>query len=650
MANKLNNCFLINAPAGSGKTTQIKSMIYQSIIEHPKDNILCITYTNRAADELSCNIHHPNIFIGTIHSFLDFFMKRYFFHKEILVLYFQFFEKIIQQRISNPEEKENISTSNQKYIEKFGNLNFDEVQKNITNIYYAKSPFSSLYYGGLSHDDLVIFSKHIFDTIPVIKKRISSKYQYVFIDEYQDTSADVLNIFFESIVGSKSKLYLFGDKMQQIYKNYDGSFEDKFDLFDTNTNLTTNYRSVPNIVNLLNKIYNDTDYNQTSSTKINHELSTEPPKVIIGNSVKELVKIREDEPDSLVLFLFNKEKFKEIGAFNLFNSFQKMEKYSYGREFTPNDILTISYDENPDPLIKLLYLITELYSDYKKNQLGLIIQKMRNNTPIISNESFNITTHSKKILLSEKLNEIFVVLASKEKTISNLLEIIRDTSLIDINYLEAIFQDQEYCEALEVPISEILAVTNYLTQPKISTQHGVKGESHNKVVFIAEDSSRNPVVHMYRFFEMWGKLDISFTEIQKHYYSYIKELFKLQDSINTRIYDLNKDLYNENEKIILESASSIFQKFEQDPMFNFLCIDDYKKFFENPGVTNAKKCLKENTVYGILSAYKLFYVGCSRAREKLTILIDQSKLLGDEQLQINKFLSLGFEVSITSNY
>lgn len=46
MASKLNNCYLINAPAGSGKTTEIKSMVQRCIIDNPKDNILCITWIN----------------------------------------------------------------------------------------------------------------------------------------------------------------------------------------------------------------------------------------------------------------------------------------------------------------------------------------------------------------------------------------------------------------------------------------------------------------------------------------------------------------------------------------------------------------------------------------------------------------------------
>lgn len=46
------NIYLVNAPAGSGKTTRIRKMVERHLREQPDDNILCITYTNRAADEL----------------------------------------------------------------------------------------------------------------------------------------------------------------------------------------------------------------------------------------------------------------------------------------------------------------------------------------------------------------------------------------------------------------------------------------------------------------------------------------------------------------------------------------------------------------------------------------------------------------------
>lgn len=187
MANKLNNCYLINAPAGSGKTTEIKSIVQRCIIDNPKDNILCITYTNRAADELSKGILSKNVFIGTIHSFLHFFLKPYFAHQDILELYFEIYGAQISERIDNKSQKESIAESNARYIEKYGKLDYDMVRNNIKVLSYNESPFSSLYYGGLSHDDLIGFSKAIFNRYPVIKKRMTSKYQFIFIDEYQDT-------------------------------------------------------------------------------------------------------------------------------------------------------------------------------------------------------------------------------------------------------------------------------------------------------------------------------------------------------------------------------------------------------------------------------------------------------------------------------
>ena len=109
MAKRLNNCFLINAPAGSGKTTEIKSMVQRCIVDNPKDNILCITYTNRASDELSKDIVSKNVFIGTIHAFLHFFLKPYFAHRDILELYFEIYGALISERIDNKDQIDTIA-------------------------------------------------------------------------------------------------------------------------------------------------------------------------------------------------------------------------------------------------------------------------------------------------------------------------------------------------------------------------------------------------------------------------------------------------------------------------------------------------------------------------------------------------------------
>lgn len=214
--------------------------------------------------------------------------------------------------------------------------------KTVKVLSYNESPFSSSYYGGLSHDDLIGFSKAIFNRYPVIKKRMTSKYQFIFIDEYQDTMSDVLKIFFESVHNTKTKLFLFGDRMQQIYKNYDGSFEESFELFDTTKALTTNYRSTKSIVNILNRIYNDPAFVQNISEKMRSTDSDFDPRIIISHSIQaEIENLRKTDPDTLILYLFNKERFSDIDAIHLYDAFNSMEKYSFGKAFFPCHLRTV---------------------------------------------------------------------------------------------------------------------------------------------------------------------------------------------------------------------------------------------------------------------------------------------------------------------
>lgn len=649
MANKLNNCYLINAPAGSGKTTEIKSMVQRRIIDNPKDNILCITYTKRAADELSKGILSKNVYIGTIHSFLHFFLKPYFAHQDILELYFEVYGAQISERIDNKDQKESIAESNARYIEKYGKLDYDMVRNNIKVLSYNESPFSSLYYGGLSHDDLISFSKAIFNRYPVIKKRMTSKYQFIFIDEYQDTMSDVLKIFFESVHNTKTKLFLFGDRMQQIYKNYDGSFEENFELFDTTKALTTNYRSAKNIVDILNNIYNDPALVQNSSEKMRSAKSDFDPRIIISHSIQaEIESLRKSDSDTLILYLFNRERFSDIDAINLYNAFDKMEKYSFGKAVSAVDVLTTHYEDNPDSLLKVLFCIVELLRLYKAQQYGSIIQILKGNKSVFSKDSWNIKTHNDKETVFNSIKQVFNIIESENKTIADLIRGLANVHLLNEAYLSGIVDDDDYKLAELVPVVEVVHVADYLCNPRVSTQHGVKGESHDSVVFVAEDSSSNPCVAMYRFFEMWGRIQISAKTLNQFYYDFAAEVDNIQQSIGIKGSELKKGTYIANEEMIKAKLHTVFDRFKDDPYFQFIYGADYESYFSKPGVTKAKDCLKDNAVYGILSAYKLFYVGCSRARKNLTILLDSSKIQGNFELQKKRFEEMGFQVISSS--
>lgn len=62
----VDNIFLVNAPAGSGKTTWIRQQVEQYLLQNPYDNVLCITYTNRAAEELGRDLDRKRVYFGTI--------------------------------------------------------------------------------------------------------------------------------------------------------------------------------------------------------------------------------------------------------------------------------------------------------------------------------------------------------------------------------------------------------------------------------------------------------------------------------------------------------------------------------------------------------------------------------------------------------
>lgn len=311
MADEVNeNIFLVNAPAGSGKTTWIRQQVESYLLRNPKDNILCITYTNRAAEELGRDLEQSRVYFGTIHSFINDFIGSFFSHKEIIDLYWEVYETQIIERIKNTEQKETWTEGAERYKEKYGSLDLDTVRSNINKISYNETPFNSLLYGGLGHNDLITFTKLAVDRFPIIKKKISDKYQLIFIDEYQDTSAEVLHIFYTSLVGKKSKLYLLGDKMQQIYKNYNGEFEEKLETFNRSVNLSINYRTTPKIVDILNYIYNDEALKQCPYEKNSNDTMAFSPKVLIVSDVEKAISdFRKTYEDALLLYVSNRARF-----------------------------------------------------------------------------------------------------------------------------------------------------------------------------------------------------------------------------------------------------------------------------------------------------------------------------------------------------
>lgn len=641
------NIFLVNAPAGSGKTTKIRRMVDTHLREHPDDNVLCITYTNRAADELSKDIESDKVFFGTIHSFINHFISSFFSHRAIIDLYWEIYKDKIVERVENVEGKDSIRESNERYIEKYGRLDIQTIYNNIQEITYNEAPYNSLYRGALSHDDLLSFTKIVVDRFPVIKRKIADKFQLIFIDEYQDTSADVLHIFYEAMKDGNGKMYLLGDKMQQIYKTYDGSFEKEFLTLNRSKNLNTNYRTTPYIVSILNYIYNDETYVQISYQQNKDEdMSYFPEIIITAVPNEEIIKKKLEYPEAMVLYLLNRDRFYGIGAENLYDAVRGMEKYKHGKKYSAIDVLTNLESNNPDKLFVLLFLFMKISTDYRKGLYGQVLRVIKEHKNQLNTSKYSVKQHKDKKNVKLLLENVLGVFEQGNNKIIDFLNHAKEMDMINEEYIEEILGDEDYATVLEISLQEFHNLVSYLYNPHISTQHGVKGESHDTVLYVAANSKHDPVVNISKFFDLWSSYEVKLTEFELFYYAYMDMLNNIETNIDMKISDMKKEDYTRHKEYILQRVNTFLETYEENVYYKALIKADIEKFIGKDGVTNAKACLKENLVYGALSAYKLFYVGCSRARKNLSIIIDKKDIQGFEERLVNKFEQCGFNVIV----
>ena len=635
------NLFLVNAPAGSGKTTWIRKNVRKYLLQNPNDNVLCISIHNRAAEELGKDVDSNRVYFGTIHSFINDFIGSFFSHESILELYWEVYKNQIVERIENVSQNGNWAESNMRYIEKYGGLTPEIVRSNITMISYNQAPFNSLYRGALGHDDLISFTRLAVERFPVIKKKISDKYQVVFIDEYQDTATDVLQIFYSSMIGKKSKLYLLGDKMQQIYRNYNGEFETYFNIFNKSINLSVNYRTTPKIVSILNKIYNDECYKQTAYEKNKDENMDFLPEVrIVTDIEKNVSELMEQYKDSLILYLSNKSRFYNIGVGELYDAYSGMEKYSFGKKYNAVDVLTKEEIRENDALLSFLFTVNIIVDYFTKEFYGEVFRIIRKAGTYFNYEKFIIRKHIDKHLVKDKLDDIVALYNELSTTVDDFLSLCVEKKYIREEFYSAVVEENDYKLVKNVKVQEVKVLADYMSDPKISTQHGVKGESHDTVVFVADNSRSNPVVHMSKFFEMWSNIDITLSEFDAFYYIYSQMLNQIENKIGMKCSQLKADTYISVASIIDEELQVFTKKNETNPYYIQLLKVKMDKYFGKKNVTNVKECLKEGTVYGPLCAYRLFYVGCSRAKRNLVIMINKKDIEGFE----DKLMITGFNV------
>lgn len=236
--------FILEGGAGSGKTYSLISIIEKISMEEPKKSIVCITYTNNAVAEIRSRIINDNLRVSTIHDFIWHVIEN--FQKEI---------KECLVELINDDEQILFVAPKEVLGEELISLDyFDGVRVEYTEWYSMNIIEQNKVQ--ISHDHVLIVAEKMFSKYKKLSDILKDTANYIFVDEYQDTSPLVVKILLEHLRKSTRDniVGFFGDSMQAIYDSGVGNI-DSYGL--EKIQKIQNRRNPRKVINLANKFRSD---------------------------------------------------------------------------------------------------------------------------------------------------------------------------------------------------------------------------------------------------------------------------------------------------------------------------------------------------------------------------------------------------------
>ena len=272
---------LILAGAGSGKTRVLTTKVAYLIEEAGISpyNILAITFTNKAAKEMSNRLYRligdkaKYVQVSTFHSFGVKILRENFkylgYDKNFVIMDSEdsvsvikkiLKEKGIDPKIYNPNAIKNKISScknemmSPKDYEKYVASDFEKIVLLVYELYEDTLKKNN----SIDFDDLLLLPIKLFRENPNILQNYQERFQYILIDEYQDTN-EAQYILTKMISAKYRNICCVGDVDQSIYSfrgaNYKNILNFEKDYKDAKTiKLEQNYRSTTNILDAANDV------------------------------------------------------------------------------------------------------------------------------------------------------------------------------------------------------------------------------------------------------------------------------------------------------------------------------------------------------------------------------------------------------------
>ena len=272
---------LVTAGAGTGKTRLLTYRIAYLVSRgvHP-ENILAITFTNKATGEMKERIlgnleGGEQVTISTFHSLcVKILRANIHLLDEAYNKYFTIYDDSEQEKVLKKifkeagEDDDDFRKTVSYYISKAKNegvtpegfndkfmfiRNADDIVK-----YYEKYENALKKNNALDFDDLIIKTIQLFVKRPDVLENYQNRFQYIHIDEFQDTNTVQYELAF-MLAAKHHNILVVGDEDQSIYgwrgANYKNLFKFTEDFKEAKViKLEENYRCSKEILGIANKL------------------------------------------------------------------------------------------------------------------------------------------------------------------------------------------------------------------------------------------------------------------------------------------------------------------------------------------------------------------------------------------------------------
>ena len=277
----IDGAVLVSAGAGSGKTRLLTHRIAYLISELNVSpyNILAITFTNKAANEMKTRVEKmisggERVWISTFHSMCARILRMDIenlgtYDKNFSILAEQDTDKIFKQicakfgvekddkRKSIAFHINNLKNNNMtitEYKKLYEHLDGIDLIEKVYFAYQAELKNSN----ALDFNDLLNITYELFKKCPNVLEKYAHRFKYVLVDEFQDTNNIQYDIV-KLLTSEHKNIFVVGDEDQCIYTWRGANFGNIFDFqkdFDKVRvfKLERNYRSTKKILNLANKL------------------------------------------------------------------------------------------------------------------------------------------------------------------------------------------------------------------------------------------------------------------------------------------------------------------------------------------------------------------------------------------------------------